>query len=484
MDNERLGVENKRQAIEILELLAANEVLEARIAKLEAQIGQNSANSSKPPSLDTLTERQAQNLKRAERRAAAREEAKAAKRPGKQPGAPGHHLARVERPDRVVRHAPSSCGCCGADLASAPVEAIVSRQVFDLPDIKSLVTEHVVERKRCRCGATTTGDFPPEAKGATCWGPNVAALALYLMVRQHLPVARVAEMLSDVCGAPVSTGWLAGLAPAASEKLDPFMATLADGLAASKVLHMDETGARISGVRHWFHVASNATLTYLCCHQKRGKEAIEAIGILSRAAGVAVHDCWGSYLGYGCTHQLCCAHLLRELAAAAEEPKEAAWANDMIGLLLDAKRQVAKADANGSESLTRYRLRTISAKYQAIADRGLVAAADPGQSATWWPKDRKAYNLAKRLADRRHQVLGFTRDFAIPFDNNQGERDLRMVKLQQKISGCFRTLAGAEAFARLRSYIQTALKQGQNLFQVIRDLVLGNPWMPAINLSG
>jgi transposase len=211
-DNERLSAENADQQTTI-------ESLEARIAKLEAQLSQNSSNSSKPPSSDSIEERKAQTAKRAERRAAERAAAKAARRPGKQLGDPGHHLARVEHPDRVVTHSPEACGSCGADLGGAALEGSESRQVYDLPTIKALVTEHVVERRRCGCGALNSACFPPEAKGPTCWGPNVQALGVYLVGRQHIPIARAAEFLSDACGAPVSTGWLAGVMGKAGREL-------------------------------------------------------------------------------------------------------------------------------------------------------------------------------------------------------------------------------------------------------------------------
>jgi transposase len=263
------------------------------------------------------------------------------------------------------------------------------------------------------------------------------------------------------------------------------MTSVADGLAAGATLHLDETGARIAGVRHWFHVASSELLTYLFCHKKRGNDAIVDAGILARFRGTAVHDCWAAYLSYGdCDHQLCGAHLLRELEAIIDDPTHERWATDMTQLLLEAKAAVAAAQASGAAALSDDTLDKLVCAYKEIVGRGLAAAPDPGSGRTWWPIDRKAYNLAKRLADRRHQVLAFTRDFSVPFTNNQAERDLRMVKLQQKISGCFRTLAGAEAFATVRSYIQTAAKQGQNIFEVLVQLVTGDPWMPNVHLSG
>lgn len=477
-DNERLVAEN-------VELKAKVEGLEARIAKLEAQLNLNSSNSSKPPSSDTLDARKVQTAKRAARRAAERAAAKTVRRPGKQPGDAGHHLARVENPDRVVTHSPTACEGCGATLVDAPVQSVESRQVFDLPEIKVQVIEHVVERRRCRCGICTTAAFPAEAKAPSCYGPNVAALGLYLVGRQHIPIARAAEFLSDACGTAVSTGWLAGVMERSAAGLEPFMANIADGLAGGAILHLDETGARISGVRHWFHTASSEFLTYLFCHQKRGNEALVDATILARFRGTAVHDCWGPYFAYTeAAHQLCCAHLLREHEAIIDDPTHEDWATEMTKLLLDAKAAVEVAQTAGLTTLAGETLAALDCAYDKIVERGMVAGRNPGAPHIWWPIDRKAYNLAKRMAKRRHQVLGFTRDFSVPFTNNQAERDLRMVKLQQKISGCFRTLTGAQAFATVRSYIQTANKQGQSIFEALVALVQGNPWEPNIDLSG
>ena len=478
VDNERLSAENAELKLRV-------EGLEARIAKLEAQLGQNSSNSSMPPSSDTLEERKEQTAKRATRRAAERAAAKAARRPGKQPGDAGHHLARVENPTRVVTHSPKACEGCGSTLDDAPLEGVESRQVFDLSEIKVQVTEHMAERRRCGCGTCTTAAFPTEAKAPTCWGPNVEALGLYLVGRQHIPIARAAEFLSDACGTPVSTGWLAGVMARGAAGLEPFMAHIADGLASGAILHLDETGARISGVRHWFHTASSEFLTYLFCHQKRGDDALKYAAILSRFRGTAVHDCWGPYFSYtDCKHQLCAAHLLRELEAIVDDPTHEGWAAEMTTLLLNARTSVEQAQLSGATALPTETLTELDSAYARITERGMAAGRNPGAPHTWWSIDRKAFNLAKRMADRSDQVLGFTRDFSVPFTNNQAERDLRMVKLQQKISGCFRTLSGARAFATVRSYIQTAAKQDQSIFEALVQLVQGDPWKPEINLSG
>ncbi len=266
-------------------------------------MGRNSSNSGKPPSSDTLGERANQaeeRLSRAERRRLARDKAKkflnerVTRRPGKQPGAAGAALAKVDSPDRAVVHSPVSCARCGQSLGAAEVTGTEVRQVFDLPDSHLQVTEHRAESRRCSCGATTKAPFPAEAKGPACYGPVVRAVAVYLMVGQHIPVARAAERLSQVCGDFVSTGWLAGLAAEAAEA-SVFLAELRAQLIAADVLHADETGSRVSGARHWFHVACTGLLTLLDCHQKRGKEAFADMAVLPFFSGVLITDGWKPY---------------------------------------------------------------------------------------------------------------------------------------------------------------------------------------------
>jgi transposase len=207
------------------------------------------------------------------------------RRPGKQPGAAGATLAKAAKPDRTVVHVPQMCCSCGRSLEAAEVTSSELRQVFDLPEQRLEVTEDQAQARRCRCGATAKAPFPGQARATTCHGPVVRAVAVYLMVGQHVPVARAAVLLSQVCGAPVSTGWLAGLASEAAAGLGPFLEKLRAQLIAEDVPHADETGARISGARYWFHVACTGLLTLLDCHEKRGVEGFEDIGVLSGHAG-------------------------------------------------------------------------------------------------------------------------------------------------------------------------------------------------------
>ena len=448
-------------------------VLQARVVELERRLGKDSSNSSKPPSSDGLGK-----PARAERRDA---EQTQGRRPGKQPGAPGAHLAQVERPDEVVEHAPERCGGCGANLAGAVVVGVEARQVFDLPPLRLCVAEHRAERRRCACGTTTAGRFPEHVRAAACYGPGVRALVCYLCVHQHLPVDRAAQLLADVLGASVATGTLAAVLAEGAVGLDGFLAAVRDRLAAAPVAHFDETGARVAGRLHWVHSASTSLLSLFTVHAKRGKVAMDAAGVLPGFGGVAVHDGWAPYWRYeDVSHALCGAHLLRELEAITEEPGQG-WAAGMAELLVDAKLACDRARAAGACRVQGAGRARLHARYERLLADGQAANPPPPASGRRRARARRspAGRLLARLDAHRDEVLRLLDDTRVPFDNNQAERDLRMVKLQQKISGCWRTPAGAEAFLALRSYLATARKHGMNPLVVLGQLFAGHPWLPA-----
>jgi transposase len=448
--------------------------LEARVAELERRLGKDSSNSSKPPSSDGLRK-----PPRAKRPAAERADSR--RTPGKQPGAPGAHLAQVPQPDQVIRHVPDRCGGCGAGLADAVVVGVEARQVFDLPPLRLAVAEHRAQRRRCACGTTTQAAFPAEARAAACYGPGVRALCCYLMAYQHLPVDRAAQLLADLLGAPVATGTLAAILAEGAAGLDGFVQVVRDRLAAAEVAHFDETGARVAGRLHWVHSASTKLLSLFAVHPKRGKQAMDAAGVLPGFAGVAVHDGWSPYWRYPLTHALCGAHLLRELEAATDEPGQG-WAAGMAELLADAKTAADRARAAGADQVDDGLRARLKARYQRLLADGHAANPPPRHRGPRRGRARRspAANLLDRLDRHQVEVLRFLDDLRVPFDNNQAERDLRMVKLQQKISGCWRTLPGAQAFLTLRSYISTARKHGMNPLAVLRQLFQGNPWLPQL----
>lgn len=485
-ENERLRANEERLQAENAALRGLIEVLEARIARLEREAGRDSQNSGKPPSSDTLADKtdQAQRRQtRAERRRMARvkakklSEPKPARKPGKQPGDPGSHLEQVQDPDVVLNHEPDVCRGCGGGLHDAEDIGVESRQIHDLPARKLEVTEHRAHSRRCRCGITTKAGFPVDAKAAACYGPLVRAVAVYLVAGQHVPVARAARLLAEVCGAPVSTGWLAGLTVEAAAGLDGFLEVLRNQLIAEDAIHGDETGARISGARYWFHVACTDLITLLDCHPKRGTGALHDLGVLPFFGGVLVSDGWKPYWSYpGLDHALCCAHLLRELASVAVVARHQAWADGLADLLIAAKTAVDAAIVAGGDGLNPAQLRRYRTAYTKLINAGRRAIPATHRAGTW---DRDAHNLLNRFDRQRADIQRHWHNPAVSFSNNQAERDLRMVKLQQKISGCFRTFAGARAFAAVRSYLQTADKHGQPRLTVLTQLFQGHPWIPS-----
>jgi transposase len=470
-ENSTLAADNAKLLAENVELRSLVVRLEARIADLEHRQGQNSGNSSLPPSRDDAEARAAQTAKRQSKRT------KTGRRQGKQPGDPGAHLARVAEPDRTVVHSPSTCCGCGAGLGDAPVTGVESRQVFDLPERRTRVCEHRVERRRCGCGAETKADFPAEATASTCFGPAVRAAGVYLLVRQHIPVARAAEILTDLLGVPVSTGFLASLTAEAANGLDDFIDDLGDALAEETVAGADETSVRVAGAKWWFHVCCTVLLTFLGVHPNRGVAATDNFGILPRYKGILVHDRWAPYWRYDqMRHAICNSHVLRDLAAAAEIATQKPWADAMADLLVNAKRRCDAAQAAGRAELPARQRSNIRARYNTIVADALAANPDPPDGRKRTRTEKIGYNLAVALRDHKHEVLRFVDDLTVWFSNNQSERDLRMARLQTKISGCFRSKRGAQSFATVRSYIETGRKHGENPYDILVQLFQQNPW--------
>ncbi|HVC71292.1 MAG TPA: IS66 family transposase [Acidimicrobiales bacterium] len=459
---------NDRQASEIAEQTVVIAELKARLADLEQRLGRTPRNSSMPPSAEGLSKPPAAN--RAERRAAKR-------RPGKQPGSEGKHLAQVADPDEVVTHLPGACTGCGAGLENAEVISTERRQVFDLPDICVRVVEHVAERRRCRCGCETKASFPAEATAPAAYGHGVRALTSYLAVHQHLPYGRMAELFSDLLGIEISVGALAQMVAEAGELTEPFTDEVRYLLRRADAVHFDETGGRVAGKLHWVHSASTSLLTLLDCHQRRGRAAMDDLGVIDHMAGIAHHDGWQSYRAYDVVHSLCNAHHLRELDEISWISHQF-WAGDMAALLCDAKHIVETAKATGATSLSAGALHSIRVRYGLIIAAGRLTNPGP-LSHKRHGYEKKAYNLLVRLDNQRADVLRFASDFHASFDNNQAERDIRMVKLQQKISGSWRTLAGARAYCAIRSYVSTLRKQNQDILGGLRLLFEGQPWLPA-----
>ena len=470
------GVSSRPSYVELEQLVAAQAAriaeLEALVAELRSRLDQNSRNSSRPPSSDGYAKPTADKNRSLRRRTG--------RKPGGQPGHDGHHLERREDPDRAVLHRLEVCDCCGRDLTETPIVESQSRQVFDLPELPGLeCVAHWIQKRRCECGHLASSSFPEEATAPTCYGPRIRALGIYLVSYQHLPYERAAEILTDWAHAPISVASLQAFVAQSAAGLDGFLEEIRSRLQGAEVAHFDETGGRIDGRLSWIHSASTDTLTLLTAHRKRGIDAMNAAGVLPTFSGVAVHDGWAPYRSFEeALHALCGAHHLRELHGAEEQGQ--AWALGMSCLLLDTKDAVEQAKTAGHERLSAKTLAELHASYRELIALGFeenpgVSDQDQGRR----PKRTKAQNLLLRLDQREVEVLRFATDFRVPFDNNLSERDLRMIKLQQKISGCWRTTQGAERFLAIRSYISTARKQGQRPIDVLSQLAAGQPWLPA-----
>jgi transposase len=454
------GLSHAQLVALVVELIAENKELKARLS-------QNSSNSSRPSSTDGYGKAPVDPKQRSLRK-------RSGKKRGGQEGHDGARLEKVKVPDGCVEHPPERCEECGKDLVGAEsVEGGEARQVFDVPEQRALeVIEHVTTLRRCECGHVSCGAFPAAAVAPTQYGPGIHALGVYFHVFQHLPYDRACQALRDLTGAEVSTGTLIGWVTDAAAGLCDFDERLRGLLAQAPVCHFDETGARIAGRLGWVHSASTETLTRYSSHARRGSEAIDAAGVLPNFAGVAVHDGWAPYRNYtACQHGLCNVHHLRELQAATEAGHH--WPIAMSCLLLDTKTLVAQAVAAGEDRLAPKAIRELSASYKTIINMG----HDEHPSIT--AKKTKAHNLLLRLERYEPDVLRFAHDFHTPFGNNQAEQDIRMVKLQQKISGCWRTTHGAERFLKIRSYLSTARKNGIGALSALDALTAGTPWLPA-----
>lgn len=462
---EELRQQNVVQAETIAHQQAEIEALMVRIEELLIQVGKNSNNSSKPPSSDGYAK---------ENRAARRREERYR---GKQKGAPGNFLVQVDDPDEIVTHRPPLCVSCGADLSDTEVIWEERRQPFDLPDIRPHVTEHRSLRCQCtECGAMNKGDFPVGVDAPAVYGPRIRAVATYGHIYQHIPYDRLAELLKDVCNMPVSVGALPGIVAKAGVAVQPFCDAVKGHLIAAPAVHFDETGGRVESRLHWIHSGSTPKLTLYTCHPKRGTDAMDDMGVLPKMKGVSIHDGWSPYRKYEVTNGLCNAHHLRELEGVSEG-KGQKWAERMISFLCDAKEQVKKARGKGNGHLSWLQMRTVRTRYEALVKAG-YAANPPPKRGSRHGYNRKAFNLLKRLDEHREDVLRFCTNFDVPFDNNLAERDIRMVKLQQKISGCWRTLEGAKTFCSVRSYISTMRKQDQNILAGLELLFNGQVWLP------
>jgi len=452
-------------------LATQGEVLQA----LQARLGKSSRNSSKPPSSD--------GYRKVKRTTSLRQSGD--KPNGGQPGHEGQTLRAVEAPERTVTHGVARCTHCQASLQGSEVVGYEERQVFDIPAIRIEVTAHRAEIKICpACGHSSTGPFPDTVTHAVQYGPLVHTWASYFTNHHHIPVERTTEIFADLVQHQVSEATVLKASEELEGVIEPSTEAVKALLRHSEVLHVDESGLRVKGQLHWLHVASTAELTHYEVHAKRGHEAMEDAGILGAFTGTVVHDHWKPYFTYDrCAHALCNAHHLRELRFIATQYQQS-WANDMAELLLEIKAAVAATPVPAMR-LSLLELHAFETRYDAVVHAGFEAnpaplpATEGEEKKRGRPKHTPPVNLLIRLRDFKGQVLAFMADFRVPFDNNQGERDIRMVKVKQKVSGGFRTVEGAQRFGRIRGYLSTARKQAKNVFEAIRDAFEGHPFIPS-----
>jgi transposase len=442
--------------------------LEHRIAELERQQKTDSSNSNKPPSSDGIAKRMY------------RPRPKSSRSPGGQVGHEGTTLEMVANPDTVKVHPVKRCRHCNESLLERRVKGYVRHQVFDLPVITMVVCEHRAEIKRCRkCGKQTVGEFPAEASQRTQYGPRIQSSAVYLKNQGLMSYQRTAEVFEGLLGVSISEGTLAAIDRRCAKRLEPVVDEIKDRLLRATVRHYDETGLSINGKLSWLHNASNERYTYYAAHDRRGFEATEAIGILGRGVpSVSVHDAWQNYFGYPGDHALCNAHQGRELKFLDEEYRQR-WAGRLHALLLEGKERVERAKAAGRTSLSGKYLSQFRARYHQLIMQGMRANPPPervvGGPRRGRIKKSKARNLLERLKRHELETLRHMIDFSVPYDNNLAERDLRMMKVQQKVSGTFRSVAGALGFCRIRSLISTVKKHGASVIAALNQVFDGSP---------
>ena len=453
-----------KQAARIIEL-------EERVKLLEDQINKNSRNSSKPPSTDTFKKIKGQRKP-------------SGKSVGGQKGHKGHTLEMAENPDHVIVHPVTKCESCGRSLCDTEAASYERRQVLDLPPIKVEVFEHQADRTICpNCGCLNKATFPKEVAYPVQYGTRLKSVAAYLNQYQLVPFERLSEIFIDLFSHRLSQSTLIDINRACYDILEPVEEAIKRQLIASPVICLDETGMRIEGTRKWCHVVSTESLTYYAPHPSRGSKANEDMGILPVFSGTAMHDGWSSYFKFKCKHALCNSHHLRDLLFIHEEDKQN-WAKDLIDQLISIKTAVDRRKPIYCK-LDLAEINDFEGRYDHIIERAKLENPPPIASNSQGlikkrgkKKKTKAQNLLERLDKYRREALAFMYDFEVPFDNNLAERDIRMMKVQQKISGTFRSWEGARIFCRIRGYISTVKKNSISVIDAIQGAFEGHSFIP------
>ncbi len=437
--------------------------LKAIIADLTARLAQNSANSHKPPSSDGLTKKPL--IKPALPK-------QAGKKPGGQPGHPGKTLHFVDQPDVIHTHRPTQCQQCGLPF-QGPGQLVARRQVFDLPQPRLLVEEHRVVAHQCACGCVQTGSFPAGVDAPVQYGPRIEAQSVLLNVDYRIPFAKIRQFWADLTGYGYNPATLVSIQTTLNEQLVPIEAQIKAQLTQAEVCHFDETGVRVGGKLQWLHVASNEAYTHLFVHPNRGQDALLCPqSIFGAYPNWTVHDCWASYFKAGKgRHALCGAHLLRELAALIEQG--AVWAGAMHGYLLEAYKASRHGPIAANEA------QYWRACYGQVCEQADEEELPPivffkANGQTGRSRRSKGRNLLDRLIRHQDAVLAFAFEPGVPFTNNQAERDLRPVKVKQRVSGCFRTESGAAIYARIAGFVSTMRKNNRNVADALASVLSGS----------
>lgn len=468
---QKLTLEIKTQKAEIETLSKENKLLIKRVNSLESQVNKNSNNSSKPPSSDGF-KKKTKSLR-----------TKSGKNPGGQEGHEGTTLELSDNPDEIEIHGVDKCDICGASLQDVTPERHIIRQVIDIPEIKIKVIEHRAEVKKCpKCRRKNTGKFPEGITNTVQYGEKVKAVAVYLTQYQLIPYKRSTELIDDMFGISLSQGTMVNFNRGCHDALKPIENNIKNCITNYVgAVHFDETGIYIDKKRQWLHVASNDKYTYYQAHEKRGQKAVDEINILPNFTGTAVHDCFKTYNKYSnCDHSLCNAHILRELNGVSELEKQA-WAEPMKNLLIEIKKEV-DLNWNIANALTLDKIEAFEKGYAQVLEDGFKEdyAANIETYARKKVKKSTSLNLLNRLSAYKNEILSFMYDFDIPFDNNLAERDLRMTKVKQKISGTFRSPEGANSFTRIRGYVSTVRKNGLDTLDCIKSVFTFNPVDPTL----
>ena len=440
--------------------------LQSQVADLAARVASNSRNSSKPPSSDGLAKPALKSLR-----------GKSGRKPGRPKGQPGATMQLSEHPDKTVRHRPARCSCCGKSLKRAAVTAVERRQVIDIPPVKAVTTEHQMLTLLCGCGCETKAQAPDGVTAPVQYGPRVMGAGIYLWHGQFLSRDRACQALAELFGCAPSPGALAAAAKKTAALIAPALAAITKYLISAEVAHFDETGFRTAGKLAWVHSASWGKFVLVTVHAKRGKDGMKAAGILPSFTGIAVHDAWKPYDSFEnvAGHALCGAHVLRELTPVTETGTDLdkTWAQQAIDALLVLNAAAEAARAAGKTAVDPEILAEHEDWYRKAAAAGI--ALNAGRNGKL---QQKRHALATRMQSREDDYLRFARDLRVPFTNNAAEQAIRMSKLRIKISGCMRSMAGAEEFCAIRSYLATAARHAIGVLDAITSAFQGQPWIP------